>query len=140
LTKELIFHYYAFSNYINLIGKDYTDCNKLVEALPYKNVSFNKEKDELIYNKCVHPEWKTDFFEFAERQLEERVDNFLHLLKKIDEYYEFREEKKLLTRRAEILKKYFQLRLKVVDVLKKELRRYRKINKENRNKKIKTEL
>lgn len=140
LTRELVFHYYTFVNYINLIGKDFSECHKLVEALPFRNMSFDKEKDNLIYNNCIHPEWQTDLFELAESQLEERVDNFLFLVNKIKNYEEFRVEKGLTSRRAIILRKYFEMRLKVVDLLKKEMRKFRKINKEYRNKKIKTEL
>ena len=127
-------------NYINLIGKDFSECHKIIQTLPYRNISFDREKDELIYNKCVHPEWKSDLFEFARRQLDEREDNFLHNIKKIEVYIEFRKDKKLPFKRAEILQKYFKLRLKLVAVLKKELKKFKKINEENRNSKIKTEL
>ena len=88
----------------------------------------------------MHPEWKSDLFDFANRQLDEREDNFMHNVKKIEVYIEFRKDKNLPIRRAEILKEYFKLRLKVVAVLKKELRKFKKINKDNRNSKIKTEL
>ena len=64
----------------------------------------------------------------------------MHNVKKIEVYIEFRKDKNLPIRRAEILKEYFKLRLKVVAVLKKELRKFKKINKDNRNSKIKTEL
>ena len=140
MNRELVFHYYAFVNYINLIGKDFSECHKILQTLPYRNISFDKEKDELIYNQCVHPEWKSDLFDFANRQLDEREDNFMHNVKKIEVYIEFRKDKNLPIRRAEILKEYFKLRLKVVAVLKKELRKFKKINKDNRNSKIKTEL
>ncbi len=139
LTKDLIFHYYSFGNYLNLIGAQYSECNKLLKTLPFRNITFDKVKDQFIYDNCVHPEWKTNLFDFAEKQLEERIDNFHHNLKKIKEYQEFRQEKGLSFDRAEVLKGYFELRLKSIDSLKKEMRRFMKINKENRGRKIKKE-
>lgn len=121
---------------MNLIGNDYSECNKIIKTLPFRNLTFDREKDELIYKNCIHPEWKTDYFSFMELQLEERSDNILHVLRKIDDYYEFKLEKQLPTRRVELIKKYFKLRMKVVKILKQEMKKYRKINKENRNKKI----
>ena len=124
---------------MNLIGRDFSDCNKLLKTIPNRNISFDGEKDRFIYENCVHPEWKTNFFEFAEKQLDERDDNFRHDLKKISDYFEFRTEKNLTTDTAVILKQYLKLRLKLIGVLKKEMRRLENINKENRNSKLKKE-
>lgn len=135
----MIFHYYVFSNYINLIGFDFSDCNKLLKQLPNRNISFDHQRDQFIYENCVHPEWKTDFFSLANKQLEDRVDNFQHNLKKINDYHGFRIEKGLPARRSDILIKYFKLKLKLIGILREEMKKYIKINEQNRNSKLKKE-
>lgn len=125
---------------MNLIGNDFSECNKMLKQLPYRNISFDKEKDEFIYNNCVHPEWNSDILKFLDLQVEERLDNNMHNLRKIEEYIEFRKEKKKTTKRPILIKKYFQLRMKYLKKMKEEIKKYQKLNKEYKNRKIKQEL